>query len=269
MNMQTKKLAVQRLCGGKRTGFTLIELLVVIAIIAILASILFPVFSRARENARRSSCLSNLKQIGLGIMQYTQDYDEKFPPNSYQSGQLQSDPAMPGAKFLSGTSGSGDHRMTWMDFVQPYLKSTQIMVCPSASDLTRASYGYQAAFGGDSNNCANYILGCSKTWSPISMAEVNRSAEVIMVSEYQKSIVSYLLMPPYYFYSLNNSYAGYTPDQVGVHLDGSNALYADGHVKWRSIGTIKTFGSLWQGCNAASPNPTSYFCDRSWNPYLP
>jgi prepilin-type N-terminal cleavage/methylation domain-containing protein/prepilin-type processing-associated H-X9-DG protein len=60
-------------------GFTLIELLVVVAIIAILAAILFPVFARARENARRASCQSNLKQIGLGIMQYTQDYDEKYP----------------------------------------------------------------------------------------------------------------------------------------------------------------------------------------------
>src|SRR5471032_187855 len=64
---------------AKFKGFTLIELLVVIAIIAILAAILFPVFARARENARRASCQSNLKQIGLGFQQYSQDYDERFP----------------------------------------------------------------------------------------------------------------------------------------------------------------------------------------------
>jgi prepilin-type N-terminal cleavage/methylation domain-containing protein len=67
---------------SQRLGFTLIELLVVIAIIAILAAILFPVFGRARENARRSSCQSNLKQIGLGILQYNQDFDERFPPDA-------------------------------------------------------------------------------------------------------------------------------------------------------------------------------------------
>src|SRR5687767_6194063 len=63
----------------RKSGFTLIELLVVIAIIAILAAILFPVFARARENARRASCQSNLKQVGLGFVQYTQDYDERYP----------------------------------------------------------------------------------------------------------------------------------------------------------------------------------------------
>src|SRR3954469_10319714 len=93
-------------------GFTLIELLVVIAIIALLAAILFPVFGRARENARRSSCQSNLKQIGLGIIQYTQDYDEKFPLS--WNGQ-----------------GWGATLTGWVMEVQPYLKSTQIFQCPS------------------------------------------------------------------------------------------------------------------------------------------
>ena len=103
-----------------RRGFTLIELLVVIAIIAILAAILFPVFARARENARRASCSSNLKQIGLGLLQYSQDYDEClvhswYGPNGYQP----SDP------------GVGKYK--WMDAIQPYVKSTQLFTCPSAS----------------------------------------------------------------------------------------------------------------------------------------
>ncbi len=90
-------------------GFTLIELLVVIAIIAILAAILFPVFGRARENARRSSCLSNMKQIGLGISQYTQDFDEKNP---------------------YGFRGNGVNQ-TWFLDTAPYLKSVQVFRCPS------------------------------------------------------------------------------------------------------------------------------------------
>src|SRR5580765_2519568 len=98
---------------SKRSAFTLIELLVVIAIIAILAAILFPVFGRARENARRSSCQSNLKQIGLGVAQYTQDYDEIMLINSYG--------------YVNATNSPGD----WMDTIQPYVKSYQILRCPS------------------------------------------------------------------------------------------------------------------------------------------
>src|SRR3954471_9579763 len=92
-----------------KRGFTLIELLVVIAIISILAAILFPVFGRARENARRSSCQSNLKQIGLGIAQYSQDYDELMVP-------------------VEVSTASTD---AWQMLLQPYLKSEQIFACPS------------------------------------------------------------------------------------------------------------------------------------------
>src|SRR5688500_9569866 len=99
---------------SKKRGFTLIELLVVIAIIAILAAILFPVFARARENARRTSCLSNVKQIGLGIMQYVQDNDEMYPM---------------ALNYYSAASGD---EVAWMTMVEPYVKSSQIFFCPSS-----------------------------------------------------------------------------------------------------------------------------------------
>ncbi|MGQ9729929.1 MAG: DUF1559 family PulG-like putative transporter [Candidatus Zipacnadales bacterium] len=92
-------------------GFTLIELLVVIAIIAILAAILFPVFSRAREKARQASCLSNLKQLTLGVQMYLQDYDEVYPPFAYQ--------IVVAPNFV-----------TAFDSVEPYLKNRQILLCP-------------------------------------------------------------------------------------------------------------------------------------------
>ncbi len=103
----------------RRHGFTLIELLVVIAIIAILAAILFPVFAQAREKARSASCLSNQKQIGLGVMMYTQDYDETYPMAYY---------------YINGaTSGAG--YVQWTGLVNPYVKqlkgNSTIWVCPS------------------------------------------------------------------------------------------------------------------------------------------
>lgn len=95
----------------RKRGFTLIELLVVIAIIAILAAILFPVFAQARESARLTSCLSNMKQIGMGLRMYSQDYDENFPLRRMQSPTV--------------TEGS------WKHAVLPYIKSVQIFQCPT------------------------------------------------------------------------------------------------------------------------------------------
>ena len=99
----------------RKSGFTLIELLVVIAIIAILAAILFPVFAKAREKARQNACLSNVKQIGLGLMQYTADYDGTYPLAYY---------------YPNGTGGStGYCHVSAM--IKPYVKSDQIWVCNS------------------------------------------------------------------------------------------------------------------------------------------
>src|SRR5437764_10535785 len=102
---------------NRRTrAFTLIELLVVIASIAILAAILFPVFAQAREKARATSCLSNIKQLGLALMQYVQDYDEMLP---HHAGDY--------ADFMSATAGPN-----WARSVQPYSRNTGIFACPSA-----------------------------------------------------------------------------------------------------------------------------------------
>ena len=108
----------------KQKGFTLIELLVVIAIIAILAAILFPVFARARENARKSTCQSNLKQIGLAAMQYTQDYDETLVHYN-----------------LANIGG-------WDKMLEPYLKNTGVLRCPSGPQGVLA-YGYNYFYLGD------------------------------------------------------------------------------------------------------------------------
>jgi len=102
-----------------RRGFTLIELLVVIAIIAILAAILFPVFGRARENGRRASCQSNLKQMGLALMQYAQDNNERVPVGCADQG------------VVDGLCVAG-RDVVWMSAIQTYVKSTQVFTCPSA-----------------------------------------------------------------------------------------------------------------------------------------
>lgn len=111
----------------RRNGFTLIELLVVIAIIAILAAILFPVFAQAREKARQTTCLSNEKQIALGVLQYIQDFDETFP----------SQPPNTGAT-------AWDWQQTWVTMVQPYIKSYDVYTCPddlhTVPPITSGSY---------------------------------------------------------------------------------------------------------------------------------
>jgi prepilin-type N-terminal cleavage/methylation domain-containing protein/prepilin-type processing-associated H-X9-DG protein len=104
-----------------RKGFTLIELLVVIAIIAILAAILFPVFAQAREKARQTGCLSNVKQIGLGIQMYVQDFDEYVPRNAF------ADPP----RVAEGDHFTNCSSPRWMDVIQPYIKNTQLHNCPS------------------------------------------------------------------------------------------------------------------------------------------
>ena len=130
-----------------RRGFTLIELLVVIAIISILAAILFPVFSRARENARRANCLSNLKQIGLGITMYVQDNNGRYP--------------------LSSSASSVSPRTRWPDYIYPYVKNEQVFICLSAPEnLVNKGWAHNTSrvYGGHGYNYQ--YLGNSRTAPP-------------------------------------------------------------------------------------------------------
>src|SRR5579884_2805368 len=112
-----------------RSAFTLIELLVVIAIIAILAAILFPVFSQARESARGISCLSNIKQLQLGILMYVEDYDETLPPNFVWD-------------FPKGGPYSPDTRYVFRGMIYPYVKNRGIYLCPSTSSQAYSQWGF-------------------------------------------------------------------------------------------------------------------------------
>src|SRR5688500_9055328 len=154
-----KRLEAVRLT---RKGFTLIELLVVIAIIAILAAILFPVFGRARENARRASCQSNLKQIALGMHQYTQDYDEKFPLVFYMR-NMAALPAgdaaqLPNPMTYDSIVTGGNFVTSWADEIQPYVKSQQMFACPSDTRARRNANASLGRFGSISYGM-NWFLG--------------------------------------------------------------------------------------------------------------
>jgi prepilin-type N-terminal cleavage/methylation domain-containing protein/prepilin-type processing-associated H-X9-DG protein len=225
-----------------RNGFTLIELLVVIAIIAILAAILFPVFARARENARRASCQSNLKQLGLGIMQYTQDYDENY------------------LIHVDATTGNAK---LWPQIVQPYLKSEQIFSCPSRSDVTfNGGYDSTVAYG--------YNYWMSRYYYPdATQAGIQRPSETVLVTETGGS------GPPsggyYLFYA---SYYGAVADRANTtygfdvptaaarlsdrHFDGLNVLWVDGHVKWVKRALLESD----TGANNTTATGSKYFWGR-------
>ena len=115
-------------------GFTLIELLIVIAIIALLAAILFPAFARAREKARQTACQSNLKQLAMGMLQYSQDYDEHLPFGLYGQGPITN--ALIGGYQYNGAGSVGGAAPIygWNDLIFPYVKNTQVYVCPSMAN---------------------------------------------------------------------------------------------------------------------------------------
>lgn len=224
----------------RRKGFTLIELLVTIAIIAILAAILFPVFARARENARRSSCMSNLKQISLGIRMYTQDYDEHVPP------------------IVINDSADANNPYGWADAVQPYVKSTQLFQC--SSEEWGARWPNDVNFNGPRPNGAgagytDYWMNsmASKTSAQgnggKSIAEFEYPSQTVLLgdgggtwsnkpsfysdSRYYSNGITKSTVAMGYCGSTSAPHLAIIKDEGSErHLDATNFAFADGHVKW-------------------------------------
>ena len=259
--MNTNFTHSQKANGFNQEGFTLIELLVVIAIIAILAAILFPVFARARENARRATCQSNLKQIGLTIMQYTQDYDERFPAG------------LPG--------GAGRKGIGWAGMIYPYAKSAQLFVCPNDTNPGNVAAGTRAV-----------SFAFAQPIADTNLAQMTESARQIMFTEVAYlGNINYTSLTEAGDYKspadfgdnliwqtgtgadrcCNNTEGGkyqthttgqYSDVTAGSntyadnkprHFDGANYLLADGHVKWFRSSAVSVYAAN------ASSTAISYF----------
>lgn len=208
----------------KQPGFTLIELLVVIAIIALLAAILFPVFGRARENARRSSCQSNLKQIGISAMQYSQDYDEMTLP------------------FRATVNGITVY-INWSSAIQPYIKSQQIFLCPSNTYGKTLDYTFNLWVGFNSAGARPRPLATIPLPAQTPMfADAIGTSVPSVTGEKDPTLVFGFAGTPgngttedmRRINGLNTTWAFDNAAAVAakIHLEGANYNFVDGHVKW-------------------------------------
>lgn len=255
------------------SGFTLIELLIVISIIALLAAILFPVFSRVRENARRASCQSNLKQIGLGMAQYSSDYDSRYPllfeGVDVEDGahQTHGTPVLapsgsPGYEQYSYIGAYGKWS-TWQDLVHPYAKSAQIYLCPSMrSDESHvAQYYYNPVVSGFFRANAAYCAFPLPA-IPLSDAQFERAAELFLVIEAatvdacgnQGVFCAY----PFAIEQYGTLSANGRP-RIFRHFDGMNILHGDGHIKWYKADRFRD-GDLAEYTVSSLFNTNRYFC---------
>jgi len=217
--------------ASRKSGFTLIELLVVIAIIAIIAAILFPVFAKAREKARQTTCASNLKQIGLAILQYTQDNDETMPAVSY---------------------GPASAMVSYRGLVQPYLKNLGVFQCPSnlaankpdwvgeTGDPAGITRSYAAAHYNGTHVSA-FHWGPSGAVGTV-LATIQTPSSSIEVVEATSSFPDFNPADPSLFGCDEAScFFGYGGNLFAGHNGMSNFLFCDGHVKaLKPLATLDT-----------------------------
>ena len=211
-------------------AFTLVELLVVIAIIAILAAILFPVFARARENARRSSCQSNLKQIGLGWLQYSQDYDEKIM--RYSTGAASAGSASVGNPIRYWWGGwDGASYNASQGLIQPYMKSDQVRSCPSFTATPANAYEGPTGYAYNVGTLSPTDYGPAPTYTAApraaSLAAIDDAAKTVVFADAAQLNSSGALSPSTYLSKPSDAY----PNFHARHLETGNALFCDGHVK--------------------------------------
>ena len=275
-----------------KRAFTLIELLVLIAIISLLAAIVLPALSRVRESGRRTSCLSNLKQIGLGVLMYIQDYDEKFP-----SGRI------------TAQAGGIVGGWSWAGEIYPYVKTDKVFKCPSDSFVPAdnsdgaVSYAYNMALT-RSDNGSNYAgcgvgpLGIAAAYVKLAAAsktvllvEITGVAAKISAQPMEGGGATSSGMTGWYSpitegYGINvkpgtfggsfatgymgnlgtqgNASSMYTSPPLGRHLEGANYLLADGHAKWYPGDRVSSLNSALSttdaqtACRAAGTQNTSY-----------
>lgn len=274
-NKAISKMAAAEKRSVKQAGFTLIELLVVLAIIGILAAILFPVFAKARENARRASCQSNLKQLGLGVLMYTQDYDENLPGNIMINASTTPE----------GGYEVGSPYWMWYQLIYPYTRSMQIAVCPSSS-VPDDDTPYRGNYAANAVAMIAPAGGYSNAWA---------DPGPVTDSEFASPASTYLLMDggqawtidPYWivqrgtvaasYYLPGSGDAGLQPDssippsidgvwfqsdyQSGRHFGGVNMAFADGHVKWLSSEKVIAEARTYDHANHATTS--------NWDPLNP
>lgn len=232
---KTRRPAVSTAGLRAASAFTLIELLVVIAIIAILAAILFPVFAQARAKARQAACLSNMKQMGIGLMMYSQDYDEFFPINNFTYS-----PDGATTNWIEAHGG-------WMGHIYPYTKNAEIYKCPEAPrqvfDTIRGPGGTAAGsirvpwyHVGANENIVRAVTSTNPVpgGPAVSQARLGKPAELPILGD-----CMYPLFPD--VPRLMN--AGHatgnwwdyprTPDpRLARHSGGTTLVFGDGHAKW-------------------------------------